>query len=313
MPKVVIFAGHDHDTWEKLGAKGVRTDLEKDGVYEEYDTNILIANGTVERLRKVKGLTVLFPQENGRKMSLKERVDYANRNEVDLLVDIHSNASASRTATGAAAFYWYTSTAGKKLATLYAALIKKHAFSAWQGGSYASNPNDGWSEFYMLKHSNMPAILTENFFFTTRSELEKYLLNPVNQKKLMDIHADMVTQYFYGTSIAKPAAPKPAEKPVVKPAAPKPPTPPTQKPKEEEDMLKQAIVIGSLNDYAAAEILSVREGIPIYPRNSIKTEVAKELIVVGGNVKGLKADKITNLSGDDRFETADNVEAYLKK
>lgn len=85
------------------------------------------------------------------------------------------------------------------------------------------------------------------------------------------------------------------------------------KPKEEEDMLKQAIVIGSLNDYAAAEILSVRKGIPIYPRNAIKDEVAKELIVVGGNVKGLKAEKITNLAGKDRFETAEKVEAYLKK
>lgn len=85
------------------------------------------------------------------------------------------------------------------------------------------------------------------------------------------------------------------------------------KPKEEDDMLKQAIVIGSLNDYAAAELLSIRKGIPIYPRNAIKAEVAKELIVVGGNVKGLEAEKITNLSGSDRFKTAENVENYLKK
>ncbi|TWT04586.1 N-acetylmuramoyl-L-alanine amidase [Planomicrobium sp. CPCC 101079] len=196
MKKVVVFAGHDHDTWETLGAKGVRTDLEKDGVYEEFDTNFIIAKGTVERLRKVKGLTVYFPQENGRKMTLKQRVDYANEIEADLLVDIHSNASASRTATGAAAFYWKGSEDGKRVAGYYASLLNQNGFPTWQGGTFASNLTDGWSGFYMLRYSNMPAILTENFFFTTRSELENYLLNPVVQTKLMNIHAEMVTQYF---------------------------------------------------------------------------------------------------------------------
>lgn len=95
---------------------------------------------------------------------------------------------------------------------------------------------------------------------------------------------------------------------------PKPPiSQPAQKPKEEEDMLKQAIVIGSLNDYAAAEILSMRLKAPIYPRKSISGEVAKELLVVGGDAKGLEADKVTDLSGGTRFKTAQNVEEYLKK
>ncbi|PUB12636.1 N-acetylmuramoyl-L-alanine amidase [Paenisporosarcina sp. OV554] len=91
---------------------------------------------------------------------------------------------------------------------------------------------------------------------------------------------------------------KPVSKPVVK--------------EEEEDMLGKAIVIGSLNDYAAAETLSIRLNVPIYPRGAIDGEVAKELIVVGGDKKGLKADKITNLSGGNRFETAANVQKYLK-
>ncbi len=87
--------------------------------------------------------------------------------------------------------------------------------------------------------------------------------------------------------------------------------PSTVKKKEDEDMLKQAIVIGGLSDYAAAEMLAVRKGIPLYPRSAIKGEVANELIVVGGSAKGLKADKVTVLSGADRFETAANVKAYL--
>ena len=91
----------------------------------------------------------------------------------------------------------------------------------------------------------------------------------------------------------------------------KPTNKPVTKPKEDEDMLEQAIVIGSLNDYAAAEMLAVRKGIPIFPRGAIKGEVAKELIIVGGDVAGLIANKIINLSGKTRFETAKKVSEYL--
>lgn len=214
--KVVIFAGHDHDTWEKLGAKGVRTDLEADGVYEEYDTNFLIAKGAVKILQTVPGLIVYFPQEDGRRMTLKQRVVYANSISADLMIDIHSNAAASRAATGAAAFYWKGSVNGKKAADIYAGHLKKAGFPLWSGGTYASNTTDGWSGFYMLRYSNMPAILLENFFFTTRSDLEKYLLNPAVQLTLMEIVADTATDYF---GMKKPA-PKPT--PVVKPSSTKP-------------------------------------------------------------------------------------------
>ncbi|WP_404466527.1 N-acetylmuramoyl-L-alanine amidase [Planococcus rifietoensis] len=194
MPKIVIFAGHDHDTWEKTGGKGVRTNLEADGVYEEFDTNFIIAKGAVELLRK-EGFTVLFPQQDKRRMTLKQRVDYANAHGADLMIDVHSNASASRTATGAAAFYWYNSAAGKKAADIFAKHIKANGLPTWSGGTYASQAT-GWSSFYMLKYSDMPAVLTESFFFTTRSDLENYLLNPKVQKVLMKIHANIALEFF---------------------------------------------------------------------------------------------------------------------
>lgn len=86
------------------------------------------------------------------------------------------------------------------------------------------------------------------------------------------------------------------------------------KPKKGEDeMLKQAIVINTFNDYPAAEVLAVRLKAPIYPRSAVKGEVAKELIVVGGNRDGLKADKFTVLAGKGRFDTAQRVQEYVSK
>lgn len=267
MKKVVIFAGHDHDTWEKLGAKGVRTDLEADGVYEEFDTNLLIAKGAVKILRTVPGLTVYFPQEDGRKMTLKQRVDYANSIGADMMIDIHSNAAASRTATGAAAFYWKGSVNGKKAADIYAAHLKKAGFPLWSGGTYASNTADGWSGFYMLRYSNMPAILLENFFFTTRSDLEKYLLNPAVQLTLMEIVADTATDYF---GMKKPA-PKPISKPVVKLAAK-----PAAKPKEEITLTYQKDAQPSRSlaaEFNKAKAMGITDG--TYPqRPATREEVA---------------------------------------
>jgi hypothetical protein len=83
--------------------------------------------------------------------------------------------------------------------------------------------------------------------------------------------------------------------------------------KGEEDMLAQAIVINGYSDFPAAEPLSVKLRCPIYVRNAIAkgTQVAKELIVVGGNKDGLTADKFTVLAGADRYETAAAVKKYL--
>lgn len=103
----------------------------------------------------------------------------------------------------------------------------------------------------------------------------------------------------------------PVEPAEVKPVSKPKPTPVVIK--EETDMLEKAIVIGTMYDYAAAEVLSVRLKAPIFPRNAIKGEVAKELIVVSGDTSGLVADKITKISGKDRFETAANVAKYLKQ
>lgn len=87
---------------------------------------------------------------------------------------------------------------------------------------------------------------------------------------------------------------------------------PVQK-EEEVDMLKRAIVIGSFNDYPVAEVLANRLHAPIYPRSSIKGEVAEELFLVGAEKTGLVARKITSLSGVDRFATAEKVKEYLSK
>jgi N-acetylmuramoyl-L-alanine amidase CwlA len=80
----------------------------------------------------------------------------------------------------------------------------------------------------------------------------------------------------------------------------------------ESELLKEAIVINSAADFAAAEGLSFYLDCPIYSHKALSGEVARHLILVGTQDKtGMKADKITVLAGADRYETSDAVKRFI--
>ncbi|MEX0595806.1 MAG: N-acetylmuramoyl-L-alanine amidase, partial [Candidatus Paceibacterota bacterium] len=193
--KIAIFAGHSHDTWETTGGKGVTTDLIIDSDYEEYDSNIIIAKETVRLLEKYDDIEVLFPQANDKKMGLFDRAKYCNNNNVDTAMFIHSNASSSKSASGSAAFYWHSSEKGKEFAEHYRDEMKAMGYPLWSDGTYPCQES-GWSNFYVVENTYMPVVLTENFFFTNPEELEKYLLNEDELKKIAIVHEKSALKYL---------------------------------------------------------------------------------------------------------------------
>ena len=80
--------------------------------------------------------------------------------------------------------------------------------------------------------------------------------------------------------------------------------------KEIDEMLDVAIIINSFVDYPMAEAVAQKERCPIYPPGSIVK--ANKLIVVGGQAPDGFRGEIVVLSGKTRFETARNVERYLR-
>lgn len=99
------------------------------------------------------------------------------------------------------------------------------------------------------------------------------------------------------------------EKPVVTPA---PPAAPATKP-EEDDQVKEAIVIGSSADYGSAEVLSIRKKVGIYPKGGLPDNKLEHVYLVGATKDGIQSAKFTDLSGKTRFETSENVEQHIKK
>lgn len=82
---------------------------------------------------------------------------------------------------------------------------------------------------------------------------------------------------------------------------------------EEEDfMLEKAILINSFADFPAVEPLAERLDAPIYLRCGMKGLKAKEVLVCGGEIKGVPGESVVNLSGANRFETAARIHTYMK-
>lgn len=97
------------------------------------------------------------------------------------------------------------------------------------------------------------------------------------------------------------------------PAKPQPPAKPAEKPKEEEDMPETAVVINGTEDAGTAILLSFQLGCGVYFRKDAeKRQVAKEIYIAGGGKGKIKGDKLIDLSGKTRSDTAKNVTAKLK-
>lgn len=92
---------------------------------------------------------------------------------------------------------------------------------------------------------------------------------------------------------------------------PKPPAKPAQK--EEEDMEQTAVVINGTEDAGTAILLAFQLGCGVYFRKDAeKRQVAKEIYIAGGGKGKIKGDKLIDLSGKTRSDTAKNVTAKLK-
>jgi N-acetylmuramoyl-L-alanine amidase len=100
------------------------------------------------------------------KDELQGKVDRANAADADLYVSIHNNGSVSRAARGTESYGTYRDPSGVRLATLVNSAIVKRTGLRNRGAHKA--------DFYVLRWSNMPAVLVEGAFISNPSDA--YLL-----------------------------------------------------------------------------------------------------------------------------------------
>ena len=175
-----------------------------DGQFREPFYNREIARRVVSDLRD-RGLDaeLLVPEDDD--ISLSERVRRINAacfllgKQNVILVSIHVNAAGNGSkwlnATG-----WSVYTCkGQTASDMLAECLCQAAIKNFPGRRIRTDMSDGdmdWEEgFYILRKSWCPAVLTENFFMDSRSDLE-YLQSRAGKQAIIDTHVEGIIEYL---------------------------------------------------------------------------------------------------------------------
>lgn len=192
--KILIDNGHGEDT---LGKRS------PDGVLIEYKYTREIAEN-VERELKARGYDAERIVKENIDVPLAERVRRANEiyKEVGtsnvILISIHCNAAGSGQWMNARGWSAYTSK-GKSKSDKIADYLYKEAEKNFRGMNIRKDNSDGdvdyEENFYILKNTKCPAVLTENFFMDNKKDVE-YLLSQEGRKAIVHTHVDAIINYI---------------------------------------------------------------------------------------------------------------------
>ena len=198
--KILIDNGHGIQT------KGKRS---PDGQLLEYAYTRDLARRIVSIL-KARGYDseLLVPEDDD--IPLSERVRRTNahcqvlgKSNV-ILISLHLNAAGDGTkwmnATGWSCYTCKGQTESDRLATcLYEAATKNFPDRSIRK-DYSDGDPDWEENFYIVRHSLCPAVLTENFFMDSLYDRD-FLLNEAGKRAIVDTHVNGLTNYLrYGNT-----------------------------------------------------------------------------------------------------------------
>jgi len=143
------------------------------GGLKEKDINLAVTLG-VGRILMMSGYKVIYTRTEDIDVSLEERCKIANTNLADIFVSIHCNADPDEDEPGMPEArgeeIWYNKGSQK---SLYLAT----QLSYWVDQIFPDEPFRGVKEtesLYVLKHTDMPAVLIEIGFIDKSSSTESF-------------------------------------------------------------------------------------------------------------------------------------------
>lgn len=194
---VIVDAGHGVDT---AGKQSPNT------VLREYAWNRDCAKILIETLNALPGFEAynLVPEESEIDVPLSTRVKRANNvykayreNYNIVLVSIHCNAHKNEW-TKARGWSIYT-TKGTTESDSIATSIWNAAKSKFVAQKIRADRSDGDPDyeenFYILRNTNCPAVLIENFFMTSKEDYE-YLISPTSIYDCAEVIVNGLKSYY---------------------------------------------------------------------------------------------------------------------
>ena len=193
--KILLDNGHGFDTPGKRSP---------DGHFREYAYNRYLAFLIHERLNAI-GLDVKILVPEREDSSLKERCRRVNKicqqlgkNQV-ILISIHVNAAGNGQnwldARGWSCFTARGRTKADELATCLYEAAKNHLPGMKIRTDFTDGDPDIEKDFYIIRHSSCPAVLTENLFMDNRQDVA-FLESEEGAKAIVNLHVDGILQYL---------------------------------------------------------------------------------------------------------------------
>ena len=161
----------------------------------------------VNRLMKLcadAGIDAINLVDTQEDVPLSKRTEKANdiyRQQMDtdgkpcIYVSIHANGFSTESANGWAVYTSIGETKSDKIATiLYEKAVVEFPEERMRIDTHSDGDADQESNFWVLRKTVMPAILSENFFMTNSDNCHKYLLDEEGRDRVAKIHFEMLQE-----------------------------------------------------------------------------------------------------------------------
>lgn len=134
--------------------------------YKEKDINLSVALKLRDILTK-NGIDVIMTRDKDKTVDLQQRCDIANQAHANYFISIHCNSFQDPSASGTETYAYPGSVDGRNLAQYVQNEIVKMLGTKDRGVKY--------EKFYVLKYTDMPAILVELAFMSNPHDLKLLL------------------------------------------------------------------------------------------------------------------------------------------
>ena len=193
--KILLDNGHGIDTPGKRSP---------DGHFREYAYNRYLAFRIREQLLAL-GLDVQLLVPECEDISLQERCHRVNTicqqlgSDQVLLISLHVNAAGNGKEWLNARGWCCFTTVGKTEADALATCLYEAAQAQLPGQRIRKDTTDGdpdlEKDFYILKHTSCPAVLTENLFMDNRDDVA-FLESAEGSQAIVDLHVEGIRHYL---------------------------------------------------------------------------------------------------------------------
>lgn len=201
---VILDAGHGGIINGQYVTPGKRSPVWSDGSQLfEGEFNRAIVEGLSERLtaRGIQNVKLVPEQQD---IDLPTRMQRANQyaDQPSIFISVHANAGGGN---GFEVFTSVGTTLSDTLAHCFGEAFKQEFPDRRLRADMADGDYDKDKNYFVLKHTRMPAVLTENFFMDTEEECRGILMSNEGRQRIIRYHEHAVLAFLQNqTGVSSP-------------------------------------------------------------------------------------------------------------